>query len=316
MRQKSRTPQTARDQSVPSVLNFDRCSASMRFSLQQVRSRSSTGGTRRCALLREAPAVVRRGRPAHVPAAGRCLEPRFLHGSRRERPGDLKQQTAVSAPSSLLTPTSWVHRQARLGTRFCFSLRSSPKTIKRGVTRSNQEATCSPFAWEDSVSRARGRRGRSRMQGHVAYFRGARRACVARGASHLGAAAPSPSSWVRLGPPCLRTQSAAERVRFHRAVFGLVPMGRAQGLNQTYGWGTESGDSFGSGTVHHPPILPSASFAVGGIAHPVAWARDACRASMDATRARQALLAAQARAARHELHGLSTGCQDVDTSLG
>lgn len=38
-------------------------------------------------------------------------------------------------------------------------------------------------------------------------------------------------------------------VRMGGQLFGLVPMGRAQGLNQTYGWGTESGDSFGSGTV-------------------------------------------------------------------
>ena len=38
-------------------------------------------------------------------------------------------------------------------------------------------------------------------------------------------------------------------VRMGGQLYGLVPMGRGQGLNQTYGWGTESGDSFGSGTV-------------------------------------------------------------------
>eukprot|EP00290_Baffinella_frigidus_P005478 CAMPEP_0180134760 /NCGR_PEP_ID=MMETSP0986-20121125/10365_1 /TAXON_ID=697907 /ORGANISM="non described non described, Strain CCMP2293" /LENGTH=71 /DNA_ID=CAMNT_0022075205 /DNA_START=88 /DNA_END=303 /DNA_ORIENTATION=+ len=33
-------------------------------------------------------------------------------------------------------------------------------------------------------------------------------------------------------------------------IFGLVPIGGQSGgqrLNQTYGWGTESGDSFGNG---------------------------------------------------------------------
>ena len=41
------------------------------------------------------------------------------------------------------------------------------------------------------------------------------------------------------------------------SVFALVPMGgnRSQGLNQTYGWGTESGDSFGSGTVSFSPVF-------------------------------------------------------------
>ena len=32
-------------------------------------------------------------------------------------------------------------------------------------------------------------------------------------------------------------------------LYGLVPLGGRQSLNQTYGWGTESGDAFGSGTV-------------------------------------------------------------------
>jgi len=40
------------------------------------------------------------------------------------------------------------------------------------------------------------------------------------------------------------------------SVFALVPMGgNRQGLNQTYGWGTESGDSFGSGTVSFSPLF-------------------------------------------------------------
>jgi hypothetical protein len=40
------------------------------------------------------------------------------------------------------------------------------------------------------------------------------------------------------------------------AVFGLVPL-NGQRLNQTYGWGTESGDAFGSGTVRSLPTLLS-----------------------------------------------------------
>eukprot|EP00286_Rhodomonas_abbreviata_P026107 CAMPEP_0181295152 /NCGR_PEP_ID=MMETSP1101-20121128/3989_1 /TAXON_ID=46948 /ORGANISM="Rhodomonas abbreviata, Strain Caron Lab Isolate" /LENGTH=69 /DNA_ID=CAMNT_0023399873 /DNA_START=140 /DNA_END=349 /DNA_ORIENTATION=+ len=40
-------------------------------------------------------------------------------------------------------------------------------------------------------------------------------------------------------------------------LFALVPVNRS--LNQTYGWGTESGDAFGSGTGYDSGVGTNAS---------------------------------------------------------
>ena len=53
--------------------------------------------------------------------------------------------------------------------------------------------------------------------------------------------------------PCPCTSNDVAFVQ--TAVFALVPMG-GQRLNQTYGWGTESGSAYGDGGVRFPPSIP------------------------------------------------------------